>query len=278
MKVFISVDMEGITGVVGWPQVSRKKPDYKEALELMVGDVNAAIRGALEAGAEEVLVNDAHDLMTNLSLGKLHPRARLISGFVKPLGMMQGVEGADVAMFVGYHARVGTPHAILDHTLYGAAFNRVWLGETEVGEPELNAALAGHFEVPVIFVSGDATACRLAKTFIGDWVVTAVVKHPVSKTAAECLHPQVAQGIIQEGATRALQKISKAKPVQVSLPARVRVELKDTEMADVAALCPFVERLDGRTVQVHGESFLQAYRALEVVGLLSTVPVLIRRL
>lgn len=278
MRVFISVDMEGITGVVGWPQVSQKEPAYKEALELMVGDVNAAIFGALEGGAKEVVVNDAHDLMTNLPLVKLHPQARLISGFVKPLGMMQGVQGADAAMFIGYHARVGTPHAILDHTLYGAAFNRVWLGESEVGEPEINAALAGEFQVPVVFVSGDATACELAKEFIGDWLVTVAVKHPVSKTAAECLHPEVTQTLIREGTKKALQQLAKAKPVRLNPPIKLRLELKDTEMADLAVLCPLVERLGGRIIEIQGDKVSKVYQTMEVVGLLATVPGLIRRL
>ncbi|MGC9529101.1 MAG: M55 family metallopeptidase [Candidatus Bipolaricaulaceae bacterium] len=278
LRVFVSVDMEGITGIVNWQQVSRREPDYKQALELMIGDVNAAVRGALDGGADDVLVNDAHDMMANLPLAQLHPRARLISGFAKPLGMMQGVDGADVAMFVGYHARMGTPHAILDHTLYGAAFNRVWLGETEVGEVELNAVLAGHFRVPVVLVTGDATVCRAAESFIGDWVTTAAVKQPVSKTAAECLHPQVAQAAIQAAAAQALQRASIANPVRVDPPVRLRVELKDTEMADITSLCPFVEQLDGRTIQLLGDTVLAAYRRLEVVGLLSTVPALIRKL
>ena len=278
MKVFISVDMEGITGVVHWPHVMFKEPDYKEARDQMIADTNAAIDGALDAEVDEIIVNDAHDRMANLLLGKLNPKARLISGFIKPLGMMQGVEGVDAALFVGYHAKMGTLHAVLDHTLYGGSISRIRLNGIEVGEPELNAAVAGHFGVPVVFLSGDETMCRLAKDFIGNWVETAAVKRPIGRVAAECLHPEVTGKLIREGVKKALSNLSEAQPLYVEVPVKIEIELASTEMADVASICPSAERLDGRTIAVQGETVLDAYHALEAVGLLGITPIALRHL
>ena len=278
MKVFISVDMEGITGITGWQQVDRSQPEYQVGRSRMVGDCNAAIQGALDAGVTEIVVNDAHDRMMNLVLDDLNPEARLISGIPKPLSMMQGVEGADAAIFVGYHARMGTRTASMDHTYFGGAFSRVLLNDEEVGEPELNAAIAGHFSVPVVFLSGDETVCCMVKESIGPWVQTAAVKTSVGRTAAECLHPEVSHPLIREGVRVGLNERGTARPVEVECPARIEVEFFHTDMADSAAICPGATRLDGRRVIVEGKTALEAFFALRTVGTLATFPALLRRL
>ena len=278
MKVFISVDMEGITGITDWQQVSRNQPEYQTGRSRMVGDCNAAIQGALDAGATEIVVNDAHDRMMNLVLDDLNPEARLISGIPKPLSMMQGVEGTDAAIFVGYHARTGTRTATMDHTYFGGAFSRVLLNDEEVGEPELNAAIAGHFSVPVVFLSGDETVCRMVKESIGPWVQTAAVKTSVGRTAAACLHPEVSHPLIREGVRLGLDERRIAHPVETDCPARIEVEFFHTDMADSAAICPGAIRLDGRRVIVEGKTVLEAFFALRTVGTLATFPALLRRL
>lgn len=278
MKVFISVDMEGITGVATWSHVMRKQPEYQEARERMIADTNAAIEGALDAGGEEIIVNDSHDTMTNLPIAKLNPKARLISGFTKPLVMMQGVEGTDAALFIGYHARMGTLHGALDHTFFGGVVSRVSLNGTEVGEPELNAVIAGHFNVPVVFISGDETVCELAKASIGKWLETAPVKKALGRTAVECLHPDVTGEMIKSGVRRALTNLDAARPLQTDLPARLEIELTDSEMADVAEICPGTKRLDARTIVVQGETVLEAFHAFQTIGLLAATPMLFRRL
>ena len=232
MKIFISVDMEGITGVVHSDQVRPEKEEYKQARELMVGDANAAIEGALEAGAEDIVVNDSHGKMANIFLSQLNPRAHLISGYDKPLLMMQGVEGCNAALFIGYHAKIGTLRAVLDHTYFSSTVDRVTLNGTEVGEPEINAALGGHFDVPVVFLSGDEAVCYDAKSFIGDWLETAAVKKAVGRTAAECLHPEKSYQLIRTGVKKALDHLSAAKLVHVDLPVTFEVEFFTTQMAD----------------------------------------------
>ncbi len=277
MKVFMSVDMEGITGVVDWRQTMHKDPQYGEARERMIADVNAAIEGALSAGASDILVNDAHDLMGNLILSKLNPKARLISGFTKPLCMMQGVEGADAALLIGYHARMGTTPAVLDHSLFGI-ISRIRLNGSEVGEAELSAAVAAHFDVPVVFISGDEAVCELARSFIGPWLRTAVVKKAIGQGVAETLHPEVTAGLIREGAEQGLRGLRKARPVKVRLPCEVEIEFLSTEMADAATISPWAERLDGRTVRFRSETTLDAYRTIDALGLLATIPMLLRRI
>jgi D-amino peptidase len=276
MKVFLSVDMEGITGVTDWRHVMHKDPEYGEARERMIADVNAVIDAAIEAGATDVLVNDAHDRMGNLILSKLNAKARLISGFTKPYGMMQGVEGRDAALLIGYHARMGATPAVLDHTLYGGSVSRVHLNGQEVGEAELNASLAGEFGVPVIFLSGDNTVCELAEKFIGPWLRTAAVKRAIGRGAAESLHPDVTAGLLRTGVIEALQGLDEAHPTQVDLPCDVQIEFLATEMTDSAMISPWAERVDGRTVRFRSETMVDAYRTIEVLGMLASFPVLLR--
>lgn len=273
MKIFISVDMEGITGVIHSDQVRPENEEYKQARELMVGDVNAAIEAALEAGAVDIVVNDSHGKMRNVFLSQLNPRAHLILGYDKPLLMVQGVEGCDAALFIGYHAKIGTLRAVLDHTYFSSTVDRVILNGTEVGEPEISAALAGHFDVPVVFLSGDEAVCHDAKSFIGDWLETAAVKKAIGRTAAECLHPEKSHQLIRTGVRRALGRLSSAKPVHVDLPVTFEVEFFTTQMADQASIYPFAERIDGRTIRVEGKTVLEGYRALINVLQLSQAPI-----
>ena len=156
MHVFISADMEGITGVADPRDVVKGEPDYAAGQELMVGDVNAAVEGALDGGAESVVVNDSHSTMTNLPREALHGEARLIRGSSKPRGMTQGLAPEhDVALFVGYHAKAGTPGAVLNHTIYAHELARLSVDGTEVGELGFNAGLAAYLGVPVGLVTGD---------------------------------------------------------------------------------------------------------------------------
>ena len=260
--------MEGITGIVHFDQVRPEKEEYKQARELMVGDVNAAIEGALEAGAKEIIVNDSHNKMTNIILSQLNPMARLISGHDKPLSMMQGVERCDGALFIGYHAKIGTLHAILDHTYFSSLVNCVRLNDTEVGEPEINTILAGHFNVPVVFLNDDEVVCHDAKTFIGEHLETAIVKKALGRAVAECLHPEKSHQLIKDGVKKAISRLSSVKPFHINLPVTFEVKSFTTEMADQASIYPFVERISGRTIKVQGKTVLEGYRAfMSILGL-----------
>lgn len=271
MKIFISVDMEGITGVVDFEQVLPGREQYKQSQELMVGNVNAAIDGALEAGAKEIIVNDSHYKMMNINISKLKPIAKLISGYDKPLFMMQGVEGCDAALFIGYHAKMGKLNAILNHTYYSSTVNCVRLNGNEVGEAEINAVLASHFNVPVVFLSGDEAVCHDAKSFMGEYFETAIVKKAIGRAAAMCLHPKKTYQLIKKGVKKTLDFISIARPVYVELPIKFEVEFFNTQMADQAAIYPFSERIGGRTIIVQGNNVLEGYQAFINIMRLSVI-------
>src|SRR5512133_3368024 len=227
MKILIAVDMEGITGVTTWDQVTPGHAEYVRFRKLMTEDVNAAIRGAYDAGADEVIVADGHWDGSNILIEELDPRARLNTGSPSPFSMMQGIDEAiDGVMFIGYHARNGSPNAVLDHTWSSKTVANVWLNDLLTGEYGLNAAVAGHFAAPVIMVSGDQTACAQVKELLGE-VETAVVKQATGRFAGECLAPPVTQEMICRSAQRAVERLAQGDspdPFVLDMPITVTIE------------------------------------------------------
>jgi len=274
MKILIAADMEGITGVTNWDQVDSSHAEYPRFRRLMTGDVNAAIRGACEAGVDEILVTDGHDRGTNLLLEELDPRAHLICGDYSPLAMIQGVDqGVDGVIFVGYHARAGSLNAILDHTWSSRRVANLWLNDILVGEYGLNGAVAGHFNVPVLMLSGDQTACSQASELLGR-IETVVVKTAISRMAAECLPPQTTQERIQNAAKQAVERLRQGdapKPFVLATPVHVTIDYNTSEQADQAALLPGSTRLDGRRLTFTADSMLVAYFAFQAAVALAIV-------
>jgi D-amino peptidase len=261
MKILIAVDMEGITGVTTWDQVTPGHAEYARFRKLMTQDVNAAVRGAIDAGADDVIVADGHWDGSNILIEELDPRARLNSGSPSPFSMMQGIdETVDGVFFVGYHARNGSPNAILDHTWSSKRVANVWINDLLTGEYGLNGAVAGHFGVPVIMASGDQTACAQIVEQLGD-IETAVVKQASGRFAAEVLAPQVTQDMIYMAASRAVQRLEDndvPDPFVVETPVRVTVEFFTSDMADRASRIPFTQR-DGRCVSMSTQEMAAAY-------------------
>ncbi|NJN14810.1 MAG: M55 family metallopeptidase [Oscillochloris sp.] len=209
MRIYISADMEGVSGVVHSEQTAPGAREYDRACSLMLGEVNAAIAGAYEGGATMVLVNDSHWNMRNLNLLELDPRAELISGSTKPLSMMQDIDtGFDGACFVGYHARAGTAAASIDHTYTGQIF-RVEVNGRELGELGLNSLLAGSFAVPPIMATGDQQLVAEARELLGESLVTVQVKTAIGRNAARCLSVAEARRRIQAGARAAVERLGK---------------------------------------------------------------------
>ncbi len=264
MKILIAADMEGISGVVHWDQVNSNHKEYDRFRKLMTGDVNAAIEGAYEGGAEEVIVADGHGSARNILIEELDTRARLNSGSPSPFAMVQGVDtGVDAAMFVGYHARVGSRNAILDHTWSSTCVANVWLNGEPVGEIGWNASVCGHFGVPVIMLSGDQTACAEAVVLLGP-VETAEVKQARGRMAAECLPPEVSQHKIRQAAARAVRGLRAGQapePLRLEAPIRATLELATSDMADRAALLPGAVRMEGKRVEITVDDAPTAYRA-----------------
>jgi D-amino peptidase len=268
MKILIAADMEGISGIVHWDQVDPKHKEYDRTRRLMTGDVNAAIRGAYEGGAEEVVVSDGHGDARNILIEELDGRARLNSGSPSPGSMVQGIEsGVSAAMFVGYHARVGARNAILDHTWSSSCVANVRVNGLVIGEIGWNAAVCGHYGVPVILISGDQTACAEATELLGP-IETAVVKQANGRMAAECLPPEAAQARIYEAARRAVERWRKGEapqPLRLETPVRVAVELTNSDMADRAAMLPGVRRPEGKWVEFSTDDAPSACRTFRAV-------------
>ena len=268
MKILIAADMEGVAGVVHWDHVAPGHSEYARFRRLMTDEVNAAIRGACEAGADEIIVSDGHSHGRNILVEELDSRARLSSGDAAPFAMVQGVDsGVDAAMFVGYHARAGAQNAILDHTWSSSRVANVWLNGNLVGETGVNAAVCGHFGVPVILVTGDQTVCAEATALL-DQIEVAVVKQASGRMAAECPPPEVAQQSIYEAAVRAVRRLQVGRvpePLRLSPPITLLIELVSSDMADRAALLPGVRRVKGRRIEFTAEDMPTAYRALQVI-------------
>lgn len=259
MKVFISADMEGTAGVTDWDQVMPDRPDYTRFRRLMTEEVNAAILGSLEAGAKQVVVSDAHHTMRNLLIEELHPQAQLLSGSPKPYGMMQGINASfDVVFFTGYHAAAGTQDAILDHSYSSTTVRQIRLGNQVVGEAGLNAALAGHFKVPVALVTGDSTAVAQTKKLLPQ-VEAVAVKEPVGRLAALSYQPVEARRRIKEGAVRAMKRAKDLKPLALPRPVALEVEWMYTAMADRCMLIPGLTRVGPRTVGYKAKDAEQAF-------------------
>jgi D-amino peptidase len=268
MRVYISVDMEGITGVVDTTHTRPGERDYERFRRVMTREANAAIEGAIEGGATDVLVNDSHGPMTNLLIEDLHPAARLISGRPKPHGMMQGIgPGIDAVMFIGYHSRHGTTASVLDHTWSSATIVHAELNGRPVCEGDLNAGLAGEFGVPVVLATGDEAYCRQQQELLGEDLPVVAVKTSIGRTAAESLSLAEAHRRIREAAARALA--TPRQPFRFPPPYRLTLTYNTAGRADNAALLPGSERVDGLRVAYETDSYLtmmQARSALLVLG------------
>ncbi len=258
--------MEGISGVTCPGDVVNGTGDYQYFRRLMTQDVNAAIEGALEAGATEIVVNDSHSTMRNLILDEVHPKAEVIRGLVKPLQMMEGIdESFDAAFFIGYHCMAGVGDAILNHTISTRSFQRVLLNGREIGESGINAAIAGAFGVPVVLVTGDSQTAEEVKKEISG-VHTVAVKKGISNYTAQCLHPSVAQELIRKEAKTAVINRKNVPPVKQLDHYTIEVEFKLTYSAQVAGFMPGVEIVNGgKTVRYEAKNALQAIRALQAI-------------
>jgi D-amino peptidase len=273
MRVYISVDMEGVAGVVHEDQTDPIDPrhagEYNRFRRLMTGEANAAVEGAVAAGAVTVLVNDSHWLMRNLLAEELHPAAELLSGGPKIRSMVEGVEeGFDAALFIGYHARAGTRQAVIDHT-YTSRVHEARLNGRPVGELAINATLAGTYGVPVALVSGDQALAAEARELLGEAVETVIVKQAVGRFAARSVHPSEACRRIREGAAAALRRHH--QPLRLPGPVTLEVEFALTQMADMAELVPGAVRTGGRTLEYRHDDYREVFRAWRALYNLASV-------
>ena len=265
-RVFISVDMEGISGVVQPAQLGPDGFEYQRAREWMTGEVNAAIAGARAAGSADIVVCDSHGNGQSVLIDKLPDDVRIVRGFPRPLEMMQGIDDSfAAAIFIGYHASEWTPGAVRGHTISSARLLGVKLNGMEVSEGIYNAALAGQFGVPIAFVSGDRLAVTQLQK-IGPAIEGAVVKEPYGYHSALTVTPAQGQAMIRDGVMRAMSRLSSMQPYRVRTPIDLEVGFKLTIDAERAAFVPGLARSDAHNVKGTFTDMTQITKLLQVVA------------
>jgi D-amino peptidase len=257
MKVYISVDMEGIACATHSDHVKMEGPAYVAAQKWMTGEVNAAIEGAIQAGADEFVVADGHGLMRNLLPDELHEDALLVLGTPRPLLQMEGVdESCDIAFFLGYHARAGNATGVMAHTHVGSIVYELFLNGDPVTEAAFNGAVAGHFGVPVGLVAGDdALLDEVAVTH--PWAERVITKWAIGPTAARNLTPKASQKKIQSAAKRAVERIGEMKVSKLEAPIEFRAHFLKALQAQLVSDIPGVERFDARSVRYVGSDMVE---------------------
>jgi D-amino peptidase len=265
-KLFISVDMEGIAGVVTGEQLGPGGFEYERFRRFTTEEVLAVIRGARDAGVTEFLVADAHGNGQNLLLELFPADVQVIRSWPRPLGMMEGIDSTfDAAVFVGYHAGTTNPDGVRAHTFSSARLTDVRLNGRSVPEGGVNAAIAGYFGVPVILVTGDAAAVAEVRSVVGD-IEGAVVKWPVSFHSARTLTPQAATALIEERTRAALARVGTIRPYVLSGPVTLDVSFKHYQPSQLLALLPGVERTDAHSIRYVGPDILAISRFLTVIN------------
>jgi D-amino peptidase len=264
-RIFISVDMEGIAGVVTDEQLGKEGFEYARFRDLMTEEANAAIAAARAAGAGEIVVADSHGSMQNLLVEKLPADVQVVRGSPRPLGMMQGLDDTfDGVIFVGYHASTANPEGVRAHTFSSANLADLKLNGVSVTEGAINAALAGHFGVPVLAVSGDEAAVQEVAALVTG-VETAPVKWSYGFHAARTLSPAAAREAIAGAVKRGMERRDAIEPHRLATPVEMEIRFKSYRPAEILAWLPGVRRADAHAVRYTAADVVEAYRFLGFV-------------
>ncbi len=267
MKVLISADMEGVTGVTAPEDVHPGTAAWERFRRLFVRDVNAAIAGACDGAAAEVLVTEGHNKMRNLLIEELDERAQLIVGNHKTYVMMEGIDrGIDLVFLVGYHAPAGEV-GVLSHTFLGKGLLDLTLNDETCSEGRMNAMLAGAYGVGVGLLTGDQAACADAAQFIPG-VRTVAVKEQIDRYAAICLPPARTEAAIREAAAAACQDAAAHRPLVADPPYRWSASFANPSSAGRAALIPGVERVEGKTVVWSSDDYATSLKTFQVMAMI----------
>lgn len=267
MRVLIFSDMEGVAGIARWDQVNYGKDAYQEGRNLYTEEINAAVRGAKAAGATEIMVMDCHGAggdgsFNSLIAEKLDPDCE----FVVQQRWTEYTEflerGCDAALFVAMHAMAGTTGGVLSHTVSGTEWHNLFFNGRLVGETGINAALCGHFGVPVLLVTGDTQVCAEATDLLGAGLTTVAVKHGLGRYSARHLPPARARQAIEDGSRQALDNLSAVAPYDPGRPCEIRVEFNNGDGVEKyrQRITPGVEVVDGRTLVSRAGDWWTAWR------------------
>jgi len=264
MKLYVSVDMEGITGLADHTHVDSSKHNYERSRLIMTEEANHVITAAFNNGCHEVLVNDSHSKMNNLLIEKLHPETKLITGDVKPYSMVQGLDSTfGGAMFIGYHARASMKGVMSHSMIFGV--RNMYINDVAIGEMGLNAYVAGYFGVPVLMVAGDDRAALEAEQLIPN-VTTAIVKETITRSAVKSLTPAKAGELLRVKTATALRNHQLVEPLIPPEAPILRIEFANYGQAEWASLMPGTELEENTTiVRYEAKDILEAYRAMLVM-------------
>lgn len=265
MKIYISADMEGVVGVVTNEQLGPQGFEYARFREFMTQEVNAAIEGALAAGATGIVVSDSHGNGQNLLIEKLPANVLLVRAWPRPLMMMQGIDETFAgAIFIGYHTATTNSQGVRAHTISSARLADVRLKGNSVSEAGLNAAIAGHFNVPVIMISGDDAVVKETQALLGD-VEGAVVKWASGFHSAKTLVPEASYVLIREKARKAVSRIKDFKPYKLAPPIQLDVRFKNYRPSELLSYLSIVERTDAHSIRFTGKDMVEVSKFLEFI-------------
>ena len=268
MKIFISSDMEGTAGVVDWDQVLAGGHLYDYYAGLLTNEINAAIEGALSAGATEFLVNDSHSKMQNLRPDQLKGNARYLSGRYKPMYMMQGLDDTfDAIFFISYHGSMGSQGSTLSHTYFPTAFSEVTLNGEVTGEAGINALVALAYGVPIVLITGDQTTADELSPY-APGAHAAIVKESVTRFSANSMHPDEACTVIREAAERAVRSIATATIPSVTLPVTMGITFKTSDYCNLTLRIAGFERVGDLEVSIVASDPLELFKTFITAVLL----------
>jgi len=281
MRVFISVDMEGLGGVVSLSQVLKEGKEYTTFRKWMTEEIKAVIEGIKAGGATKIVVADSHGSMTNLLIEELPEDVEVITGFPRPLCMIHGIwEGYDAAMFVGYHARKGIKGGVLAHTIAGRVFSSIKVNDVEASEFYLNALVAGFYGVPVVLIAGDSEICKEAKIKVPE-IETVITKYGITRFSAKTKTLEKIKSELKEKSARALEKVRRGGIKPLRLDGEITVEMRffDPDLPDILENINGFERLDGTSIQYRAKNIVEAYKMIEIAMIVGIgVNTLIQRL
>jgi D-amino peptidase len=265
MRVLIISDMEGVSGIVKWEQVTGGEKLYEEGRVLYTEEINAAVRGAKRAGADEIVVMDCHGAgkgwtFNSLIPERLHPDCEWVvqqewTEYTEALE-----DGCDAALFIAMHAMAGTADGGLCHTVSGSQWHNLWFNDTLVGETGINAALCGNWGCPVVLVTGDEASCREGRSLLGDGLETVAVKKSLGRFSARNIPPQRARQMIEDGAARALANTGAVDPYVPGSPCEIKVEYATPDLTTQFRYRRGVEMVDPRTIVSRADTWLEAWR------------------
>ena len=264
-KIFLSVDMEGIAGVVTGDQLGPPGFEYERFRVFMTNETLAAIEGARAAGATEFVVADSHGNGESLLIEKFAKDTQVVRSWPRPLAMMQGLDASfDAVLFVGYHSSTVNPEGVRAHTLSSATLADVKLNGVSMSEAGMNAAVAGAFNVPVVLITGDEAIVKEARAMLGD-IETAAVKTPYGFHSAKTLTPEAACDLIREKARRGVERAKSLKPFKLSDPVTLDLRFKNYRPSELLAYLPFIERTDAHAIRFKAKDIFEVMRFLEFV-------------